>query len=476
MIVTSWNGVRSSLTPWDSDHQAIELVSSEHRRKYRMNSSPITSSTSNPGSGGRALLLWTVVQGTALMGSMDTWIPEQLTSPGSALPDSKGQRTAVETWASSRHIYADNLKVLLIAAIIAGHGLASYAALEVWSYADVREVTLSPVTEGLLFSLLAPFGLFMIPVLFLVAGLLTRGSVERKGPGRYARDRLVRLGIPFVVFVGLIWPLLLYGLYRPLGNASGSYWAEFVGTAEESMDTGYFWFVGDLLIFSLVYAAWFRLRRGRSRRLVSGDIRIGHLLVLAAGVGVATFLARLGFPFESERYVDLNLYEWPAAIALFALGVIAARHGWLTAVPARLYAQCRRVSLITLVGFGVFMASGFLLGGVGEETWGGGWHWDAATFAAFESTLAVFGSVWILGVAQRRLNRGYRWGSPAIGRSAYGAFVLQGLVLIGLAVVLRPLQVPAEAKALIVTAGGVAGSFALAWLLIGRVPGMARIL
>ena len=82
--------------------------------------------------------------------------------------------------------------------------------------ADVREVTLSPLTE--------------IPLLFLVAGLLTPASVEGEGPGRFARDRLMHLGTPFVIFVGLIWPLLLYALYRPLGNAPGSYWSEFVGT------------------------------------------------------------------------------------------------------------------------------------------------------------------------------------------------------------------------------------------------------
>ncbi len=406
---------------------------------------------------------------------MDTVVAGQSTSPESAAPVTSGE-VAVEAWASRRHLYVDNLKVLLIAAIIAGHGLAGYAALDLWSYADIQETTLSPVTEGLLFPLLVPFALTMIPLLFLVAGLLTPPSLERKGPGRYARDRLVRLGIPFVVFVGLVWPLLLYALYHPLGNAPGSYWVEFVGTAEESLDTGYFWFVGDLLIFSLIYAAWTRLRRGRPSRAASRGIRVGHLLVLAAGVGVATFLVRLGFPFESERYVDLNLYEWPAAIALFALGITAARYGWLTEVPARLYAQSRNVSLVALAAFGVFMAAGFLFGAVGEETWGGGWHWDAMGFAAFESTLAVFAPVWVLGVAQRRLNQGFRWASPAIGRSAYGAFVLQGLVLIGLAVVLRPLPVPAEAKGLIVATGGVAGSFALAWLLINRVPGVARIL
>ena len=63
-----------------------------------------------------------------------------------------------------------------------------------------------------------------------------------------------------------------------------------------------------------------------------------------------------------------------------------------------------------------------------------------------------------------------------ISRSSYGAFMLQGLVLIGLAIALRPLPLPAEVKALIVAAGGVVGSFALAWLLISRVPGVRRVL
>jgi hypothetical protein len=87
----------------------------------------------------------------------------------------------------------------------------------------------------------------------------------------------------------------------------------------------------------------------------------------------------------------------------------------------------------------------------------------------------VFGSVWLLGAAQRHLARPRAWTAP-LGRSAYGAFLLQGFVLIALALVLRPVPVPAELKALIVAIGAVAGSFAWAWLLVSRVPWLARIL
>ena len=92
-----------------------------------------------------------------------------------------------------------------------------------------------------------------------------------------------------------------------------------------------------------------------------------------------------------------------------------------------------------------------------------------------ESVLNLFGSVWLLGLAQRHLHREHLWG-PALTRSAYGAFILQTAVLIGLALALRPLALPAEVKALLLATGGVAGSFGLSALLLRYVPGAARIL
>ena len=73
--------------------------------------------------------------------------------------------------------------MVLIALIIAIHGVLGYVGFDqFWSYADVQEVTLSPVTEIILFAAIGPFALFMIALLFLVAGLLARPSLERKGP------------------------------------------------------------------------------------------------------------------------------------------------------------------------------------------------------------------------------------------------------------------------------------------------------
>jgi hypothetical protein len=303
----------------------------------------------------------------------------------------------------------DNLKVILIAAMIAGHAVLGYSELDAWSYADVREVTLRPAVAYVLLAVSAPFALVVIPLLFLIAGLLTPPSLDRKGPGRFIRDRLLRLGVPFAVFALLLWPLLEYVLFRQLGEAPGL-WTYF--RAEGSLDTGVLWFVGALLIFSLAYAGWVWVRRGHEARPRRGEIKVSNLLLLAAAVTVATFLVRLVLPFESDnKYVDLNMWEWPACAALFGLGIMASRAGWLTAVPDRLRRQSRTVTLVAVSAAAA--ASAVVLGVAGEQLWGG-WHWPAG-----ESTLSVFGPVWLLGVAQRRLNRSFRWARPVISRSSY---------------------------------------------------------
>lgn len=397
-----------------------------------------------------------------------------------AVPGAHGQ--AVSRWAANRRPYIDNLKITLIAAIIAIHGVLGYAHLigALWPYANVQETRLTEPTETILLVVVAPFAVFMIALLFLTAGLLTPASVERKGPGRYIRGRLLRLGVPFAAFTLVLWPTLLYyTLYHPFGHASGSYWEEFVG-ADAVIDFGPLWFVGVLLIFSVTYGIHVAARRSRPADPAHRGLSVRSLVLLSAAVAAATFVVRLAFPLASERFPDLNLWQWPACAGLFGLGIIASRQGWLETVPDRIRRRSRDVTALAVLA----MATIALLitadiPGVTPDDLAGGMHWPALAFAVVEALLTVFGSVWLFAVSQRRFDRLIRLGpvlGPVLARSAYGAFILQGPVLIGLAVALRPVPVPAELKALIVATGGVYASFALAWLLISRIPALSRVL
>jgi hypothetical protein len=198
------------------------------------------------------------------------------------------------------------------------------------------------------------------------------------------------------------------------------------------------------------------------------------LAVAAAVVAPASFLVRMAYPYGSESGVtDLNFWEWPACLAMFALGAGTARHGWLTGVPVRLARQCRKVTMAGVLAVATLVLAVTMLDRVDDA--GGGVSWPAAAFAVVDAVLTVFGSVWLLSVAQCRLRGTYRWG-PVLSRSAYAAFMVQSVFLIGLALALRPLGLPAEVKAPTVAVGAVVASFGAAWLLITRVRGVARIL
>lgn len=142
-------------------------------------------------------------------------------------------------------------------------------------------------------------------------------------------------------------------------------------------------------------------------------------------------------------------------------------------VPARLARQCRTLTLVAGVGTGTTLALAGMRDAV-DVAWGG-WLWSAAAFTVSDAALTVLGPVWLLGVAQQRLRGRHRW-DPWLSRSAYGAFMLQTPFLLGSAVALRPLGWPAEAKAVLVAFASVTCSYAAAWLLISRLPGVSRIL
>jgi len=188
----------------------------------------------------------------------------------------------------------------------------------------------------------------------------------------------------------------------------------------------------------------------------------------------ASFLVRLVYPYGSEAgFTDLNLWQWPACIASFTLGIAAAGAGWQQSVPDRVRRACRAVTLAAILAVAAMMVGAALSDRVEDPM--GGWNLFAAGFAALDAVLCMFGSVWMLSVAQRGLHRPLPAG-PALSRSAFGAFILQTPILIGLALALRPLDLPAEVKALLVAGGGVTAAFTLAWLIVTHVPGASRIL
>jgi fucose 4-O-acetylase-like acetyltransferase len=376
-----------------------------------------------------------------------------------ARPVSRGERLA----------YLDNVKALLIAGIIAAHAIQGYSEWGSWTYQDIQEVTLSPVVETILVVVMVSLGgLFLMALFFLISGLFTQDSLERKGPSRFVTDRLLRLGLPFAIYTLIVWPLTEFAIFGPFLHRD--FWDSYTDT-DPVLDNGPMWFVGVLLIFSLALVAWRRWFPPRERTVVS--LRWRNLAVLSVAVGLSTFVLRLAMPADSNQPFNLHLWGWPEYVALFGLGVVAARRGWLRPVDDALARRCGIATIVGIVCTAAAVASAEALG-LDEEAFYGGWRFTAFLSAMTEGVIAVSAPVWVLAFARRHLN-GSGPLRRAMARSSYLAFMLQGPVLVGLAIALRPVDLTGDAKALLVATLGIAGSFALAWPLVTRTP-LRRIL
>jgi pimeloyl-ACP methyl ester carboxylesterase len=362
---------------------------------------------------------------------------------------------------SARQPHLDNLRTILVAWVIGGHALLGYSAVGGWAYDEVHEVTYSPRVELALLAVLGPSGLFVIGLFFSIAGLLTERAVTRHGPWRYVAVRARQLGLPWLVSVLLLWPLSLWLVYRLAGRPETPAWVMF--HRDPPLDSGALWFALVLLLYSVAFAVW-RSLAGRPSPVVGPLTGTGLGLAIVL-IAVASFVVRLGFPARSGQPGDLHLWQWPQCLGMFVLGIVAARHGWDRRVPARLWRRCGLVTLVTVVALPVLaLATG--LHDVARQAgpYLGGWHGESLALATAEAVLVVCGTVFLIGGAERRLARSgpraTRWSG-----AAFAAFVIQGPVLLALAAAARPLPAPAEVKAPLVAAGGIAACFWLGRLL-----------
>ena len=151
--------------------------------------------------------------------------------------------------ASSRMAFMDNLRVFLTILVILLHLAITYGADFSWFYAE------RPSTElaGILLTLFVGIcQFFFMGLFFLISGYFTPGSIDRKGTWQYIKDRLVRLGIPLVLFSLLVSPFTEYvkdaTVYqnRPR-QFRGIYAVDFWKGGDYS--PGPLWFVEVLLVF-----------------------------------------------------------------------------------------------------------------------------------------------------------------------------------------------------------------------------------
>ncbi|MGW5903920.1 acyltransferase family protein [Streptomyces althioticus] len=305
-------------------------------------------------------------------------------------------------------------------------------------------------------TVLAGFGVvWAMPMLFLVAGLGARHSVRRRGSARFARERLVRLGVPLVFGTVVLCPLPQWLRLRAADPAYDepylTFWGRFLSVRPDPADfpfvlegehfeTGHLWFVVLLLAFCLLLAPFATALTGWADRAAEAVQGRPALLLLPAPL-LAAVNALLGM---EEDFAGWN--RW-AYLLFFA-------YGFLLAGDERVRVPTRRAAVRAGVA-GVALFAGTAPGFVAGDD-----PFTAGTPAAL-ATRALFGAAgwcWvlaILGLLDRRPR--FRHGMPPflayLAVAALPVYVLHQPVVVAFAYGVVGRSAPAAVKyAVIVTA------------------------
>lgn len=366
-----------------------------------------------------------------------------------------------------RVTWVDNLRIASITGVVVVHTATAYVTdFADWYYHD----ELHPSTVGFaVFAVPALLGgVFGLGPLFWLAGWFSVGSLRRRGPARFALDRVVRLGVPLGVFVLVVNPLAdMVGNARRVRRS----FLDHLADTEFSIT----WFVVVLLMGSLAYAGLRAVRPAPQHSHAPGTTT---LLAAALLIVIASVLLWPTASLLDEELMSVRLGAWPQGLVLFALAVARAESEegsrGLTAALApggrggRWWGRLTAVGAVAAVG---------LMAATGDEDINEVLHtmpWQGLAFAAAYGLVSVSFTLWCLQWFGRRWTGDRPWTTRA-GRSSYATYLLHPLVLTSVMVVLSPVPLVAELKFLLVVAVGVPCCFTVGHA-VTRLPGGRSVL
>jgi len=365
-----------------------------------------------------------------------------------------------------RQHWADNLRVLVIAVVVVFHTATAYLGGSAWYYMD-RTTSKAWTTAS--FPAYA-ISVYALGPLFLVAGWFSARSLAHKDAGAFARSRLLRLGVPLLVFVFVIDRLAAY--LGDLGRNEHPTLSHYWGVPPQSggpYEVGSLWFVAALLTFSLAYAL---LRRARplpvAHRWSGPQVMAAAALLIAVTAGLMWQRWQLG---DGQTFMKMQWGEWPQGAGLFALGVWAGEAGTLE----NLTAWGRRLGWTALTAATLWAALAVYLKMSGHlESAFHGAGWLVMLNVLLYGIISVAFTVWFTALIRARWSGSGPLRARA-GRASYAAYVLHSVVLTAVMVAFASLALAPELTFLIVAIVAVPLCF-LAGYATRQVPGISRIL
>lgn len=374
-----------------------------------------------------------------------------------------------------RLLFIDNLRWTMIVLVISMHAADTYSPLGNWYFVDRTPLSIPALLTFAAWQMFLQS--FFMGLLFFIAGFFVPPSLDRKGPGKFLRDRAFRLGLPVLFYMFVLGPITEYFVAHSWSAPHSSFareWWKHIIDGEVLAENGPLWFCLALLIFSAVYVLIRAPRSNTNENCSSGPPGTGGLILFCAAMAALTFFVRLAMPAGSS-FLNMQLGDFPQYILLFAAGIYAGRGGWLVKLPFA--SGVRWLALALTVGVAawlmILITGGALHGNT--KAYSGGLYWQSAAINTWEAFAGVGLCFGLLVLFREKVNSQGRLGR-FLSDNAFSVYVFHPPVVIAFARIFYDAAWNPLAKFVVLTCASAAVTFALSAWVFRRIPLLRSIL
>ncbi len=375
-----------------------------------------------------------------------------------------------------RLFYIDNIRIFLTILVVLHHTAIGYGGSGDWIIIERPTDSISPILLTLFNALNQSF---FMSLFFLLSGFFVPGALDKKGTVRFLKDRLIRLGIPILIFAFFISKFVDYLILNYTRGKSFTFYQVFISQFNHpSFNTGPLWFLEALLLFSLAYVCY----RLIAKRFLSKSTytpfnnafpSVRGVTISIAIITLGTYAVRISYPVGASIY-HFQVGHYVHYIFCFWLGILAYRGKWLDHLTKAEFTPWKRTALVATIilplFFGFSIAAGYSI----NQFLGGGTLLSFIT-ATWESVSCLSISICILYLFKLRRNEQKKL-AKSMSPNAYTVYIIHQPVVGVVQVFFLGIVLPSILKFFIVALVCIPLCFLISHYVFRKIPYGKRVL
>jgi surface polysaccharide O-acyltransferase-like enzyme len=379
----------------------------------------------------------------------------------------------VSTQERKRVFFFDNLRTALTCLVLTNHASQAYVSMDTgWI---IRQSNVPEINDKIIGIFLSVNNAFFMALFFMISSYFIPASLERKYASQYIKERLIKLGIPILLFIFFILPLLRIKQYSGEMSAVDFLSKRYFSFSTGEINFGHTWFLVVLLMLSCLYLLYCKLVKingsPKENNINTSAPGTYKIILFTAGLTLLLFVTRIFLP--PGDWAIFHLFEparMPAYIAMFIIGIAAYKKRWVDKMPVSTGKIWGIVSVLTI------LSTPFLLTFIlkGKDMWAKGLTLNSLIVSAWDALLCVGLCISLTILFREKFN----YQGKVLKRAAddsYGVYLLHPFIVIPFQYLLLNLPIHAFLKFIMATIIGIILSY-LICRLIKKIPRVSRVL